>query len=135
MKKIDFRKLTTWKSICKAKGIHPVKSLPFPVPTDDTEEGVNAFFQLSTIREVLNDGKDADWDNTSEEKLFLWPNVVKDEKKPSGFGLSYYGYDNTYTYSYVGSRLSFNSREKAKHVFTHFLSILEKFMLITKAKK
>lgn len=33
-KKFELDELTTWISICKAKGIHPVKSLPFPVPTN-----------------------------------------------------------------------------------------------------
>ncbi len=128
---MNLDELTTWESICKIKGIEP-SALPFPNAANDTEEGVNAFFQLSTIREVLNDGKDADWSNSNETKWALWPDVVEDKTKPSGFGLSYDVYDYSHAHTSVGSRLSFNSREKAKHVFAHFLPILEKFMLITK---
>ncbi len=133
-KKIELDKLKTWESICKVKGIDPIKSLPFQNPSNDTEEGVNAFFQISTIREVLNDGKDADW-SSNESKWFPWPDVIEDKTKPSGFGLSYYDYVVTYSYTSVGSRLSFNTREKAKHAFTYFQPVYEKFMLITKDKK
>lgn len=138
-KKIDLDKLKTWKSICKAKGIDPIKSLPFQNRSteegvNDTEEGVNAFFKLSTIREVLNNGEDADW-SSGEAKWFPWPNVVADKKKPSGFGLSYYDYGRTHSFTSVGSRLSFNRREKARHAFTYFQPVYEKFMLITKEKK
>jgi len=144
MKKTILDRVKTWEDVCSIKGIDPVTSLPFPnLPKDredgkfDTEEGVNAFFQLSTIREVLNDGKDADWSNSSEAKWYPWPTVVKDESKPSGFGLSdvdVYDFVCTFTATCVGSRLSFNSLEKANHAFTQFQPIYEKFMLITKTK-
>jgi hypothetical protein len=131
----DFKALKTWEDICQVKKINPVESLPFAEPIDDMQEGVNAFFKIATIREVLNGGKDADWNNPSESKWFPWPDVIEDKSKPSGFGLSYYAYGIAFTCTCVGSRLLFNSKEKAKHAFIHFQSVYEKFMLITKNKK
>lgn len=133
--KTDFKKLNTWAKVCKSKGIHPVKSLPFQVPVDDDEEGVNAFFQISTIRKLFNDGKDADWSNPSEYKYYPWFRVIEDKKKPSGFGLSYYVYGRTNAHSCVGSRLSFNTSEKAVFAGKTFISIYEKLHLITPLNK
>lgn len=132
--KKDWKSLTTWEQIAEEAGEHPVNDLPYPNPKNDKQEGVNAFHQLTTIREVLNAGKDADWNNSNEEKWYPWLNVNADSSKPSGFGLSLYAVDCTFTFTYVGSRLSFNEEAKAKHAFKHFQSIYEKFMLITKTK-
>jgi hypothetical protein len=123
----------TWEGICKIAKVDPVKDLPFQNPKNDRQEGANAFFQFSLIREVLNEVWIADF-TTSEEKIVLWPNVVKDPSKPSGFGLSYNVYDFTHTGTFAGARLTFKDRKRAKLAFDNFLPILEKFYLLTKNK-
>jgi hypothetical protein len=133
----SWQEMTTWEHICEAVNIHPINDLPYPNPINDKQEGQNAFFVCTTVREVLNEGKDADWSNSSEAKWYPFPDVVKDESKPSGFGLSdAYDFDcaNASAGTGVGSRLSFNSREKAKHAFTYFQQSYEKLFLISKTK-
>lgn len=131
---ISFKEVElTWEGICKIAKVDPVNDLPFQKPKNDREEGANAFFQFSLIREVLNEGKDADFDS-SDEKIVLWPDLVKDSSKPSGFGLSYCGYDFTYSFTFAGARLIFRDRKTAKLAFDNFLPILEKFYFITKNK-
>ncbi|HEY0029170.1 MAG TPA: hypothetical protein VGC65_00315 [Bacteroidia bacterium] len=128
-------KPSTWEGICKAAKLDPVKDLPFPKSKNDRQDGANAFFQWSLIREVLNAGKDADWGNPGEAKWVLWPDVVKDSAKPSGFGLSYRDCVNTDADTVAGARLSFHRKEDAKFAFDNFQTILEKLLLINKSEK
>lgn len=119
----------SWEEVCKVKKIDPVKSLPFSNPTNDVEEGVNAFYQVSTIREVLNDGKNADWGNLDELKYYPWFDVIEDNSKPSGFGLSYVDCSYSRTGTTVGSRLTFRKLEGLKHAVKHFMDLYEEVYL------
>lgn len=122
--------METWEDICDAAGIHPILDLPYPKPISDKQEGQNAFFQATTIREVFNEGREVNWADSSEYKYAPWLKVNPDKTKPTGFGLSYYDFDITYTYTFVGSRLSYNTSAKAKRAFEKFPQVYEKPFLI-----
>jgi len=68
-------------------------------------------------------------------KYALWPDIVKDDSKPSGFGLSYFVYGHSYSYTFCGSRLTFRSRSRAKFVFDNYLELIESVYLVDKPKQ
>ncbi|MGE9312848.1 hypothetical protein ACLOAU_14465 [Niabella sp. CJ426] len=47
-----------------------------------------AHYQLVIIVEAINSGWQPNWADTDEYKYELWPDIIEDESKPSGFGLS-----------------------------------------------
>jgi hypothetical protein len=89
-----------------------------------------AHYKLIIIVEAINDGWTPDWSNTDEYKYGLFHDIVKDETKPSGFGLAYDVCVSWATYTAVGSRLCFQSRDAAKHCFDTFKDLWEDYFLI-----
>jgi hypothetical protein len=89
-----------------------------------------AHYKLIIIVEAINDGWTPNWNNTDEYKYELFPDIVKDKAKPSGFGLAYYYYVRWTTVTGVGSRLCFQSRDAAKHCFETFKELWEDYFLI-----
>lgn len=77
--------------------------------TNDRMIGTKHALILFMLSEVLNEGKEADWDNDDERKWFpVWD-------MRSGFGFSGANYGTWAPYSDVGSRLCFRTRELAIH--------------------
>ena len=117
-----------WDDVCKEKGMHPVADLPFPAPKNDHQEAVNAFHICTLAREVLNDGWRSDFGNNV--RYILYPDVIKDNSRPSGFRLSFGAFTYPSAATVAGARLEFASREIAKHFFDCFLEHYEKLILI-----
>lgn len=131
---IDFEKpqsiierVKTWGDACKILGIDPVKSLPYQDihSLDQDQQAVNAFFMLSKIREVLNEGWKPDWTNSKEPKYVCWFDNYK-----SGVGFSASGCADWSTYSVVGSRLCFKTSELATYAGKQFINIYNQFLTI-----
>ncbi|HEY0029169.1 MAG TPA: hypothetical protein VGC65_00310 [Bacteroidia bacterium] len=118
-------KLTTIEACFIATGRNP-KNLPIVthLPEKDAVK-VIADYQYNIVVEAINEGVDPDWANPREAKWELWPDVVKDSAKPSGFGLSYNGYEYTRTNTVAGARRSFRSREQAKFCWDNFQALIE----------
>lgn len=89
---------------------------------NDENPDVIAYKKLKIIVAAINQGWVPNWNNTDQKKWFPWFNLS------SGFGFSrtYYGYDCTFTY--VGSRLCFESREKAEYTGTQFQELYKDFL-------
>ena len=122
-----------WEDLCKEKGLHPVNDLPFPAPKNDHQEGVNAFHVCTMAREVLNEGFRSDFGKTV--RYMLYPDVIADSSRPSGFRLSFRVLTYTFADTFAGARLEFVSRNIAKHFFDCFLEHYEKMMLINYNKQ
>lgn len=125
------RKVITFEEACEALKLNPVTVIPdFSVFPEKHQKAMAAHAKLIIIVEAVNDGWTPNWDDTNERKFELWPDIEKDETKPSGFGLSYddcaYWTSNTD----VGSRLCFKSREAAEHTFETFKQLYEDYLLI-----
>jgi hypothetical protein len=107
----------------------PVGSLPvdpkFPNATKGLDS-VNGYFKLIKIAEVLNEGWEPNWDNANEPKYYPW--FYMDSKAGSGFGLSYHGYVDVNSYSTVGSRLCFKTRELAIYAGQQFINEYLEYM-------
>jgi hypothetical protein len=98
----------------------------------DFHKALNAYAKLFIIAEALNEGWVPDWADSDQYKYYPWLLVKKNTKNPSGFGLSYDGYDCAGSYSNVGSRLCFKSSELAEYAGKQFKKEYEEAYLIEK---
>ncbi|MGE8528472.1 hypothetical protein [Chryseobacterium rhizosphaerae] len=85
-----------------------------------------AYRQVKLIVKVLNEGWVPDWTNSNETKYYPWFKMGSS----SGSGFSYHVYDYWGSFSYVGSRLCFKSRELAEYAGEQFTEIYKKYMTI-----
>lgn len=123
-------KIKTFEQACKALGVDANALPDFSMIPEGHRKAMLAHYKLVIIVEAVNEGWKPDWSNRNEAKYELWPDVVPDRKKPSGFGLSYgvtFGWNSLAS---VGSRLCFKSRELAKHTFETFKGLYEDYLLI-----
>lgn len=126
-----YTEIKTFDDACKALGYN--NTLPdFSTAPEKHKKAFSAHYQLVIIAEAINEGWQPDWNDEDQYKYELYPDVVVNEKNASGFGLSYDDYVYWRTSSDVGSRLCFESREKARHCFDTFLQLWEDYMLIDK---
>lgn len=65
-------RVKSFEDACKEKGIIPESILPYSSPANDMQEGLNAYAKMFLIAEVLNDGWEPDWNNSSEYKYYPW---------------------------------------------------------------
>lgn len=82
------------------------------------------FAQINIIRTVLNEGWVPDWKNSGEYKNYPWFDMT------SGVGLSCNDYVITYTFTDVGSRLCYKTRDLAIYAGKQFTEIYQKFFII-----
>ena len=123
-------KIKTFKQACKALGIDANALPDFSMIPEGHQKAMLAHYKLVIIVEAVNESWKPDWSNHNEAKYELWPDVVPDKKKPSGFGLSFNDADDWRAHTGVGSRLCFKNRELAKHTFETFKGLYEDYMLI-----
>ncbi|MGQ0740187.1 MAG: hypothetical protein ACT4OJ_14140 [Bacteroidota bacterium] len=83
-----------------------------------------AYAKLCTIAKALNEGWEPDWTKPSQYKYYPWFELS------SGSGLSYDDFDYLSSYSVVGSRLCFKSRELTEYAAKQFISIYQEFFII-----
>ncbi len=122
--------IKTFEQACKALG-YPTDLPVFPSPITKHQKAIIAHYKIVIIVEAVNDGWQPNWANGNERKYFLWPDIIEDTTKPSGFGLSFFGgVVNRGTHTGVGSRLCFVSREAAEHTFETFKDLYEEYLLI-----
>lgn len=117
----DFNDIKTFEDACAVLGIDPEKVV---AKTDTPDEA--AYKKLKVIAKAINNGWEPDWDDTDEKKWWPWFNLS------SGFGFSGSTYDFDSSYSTVGSRLCFESKEKSTYAAETFLSIYEELLTIKK---
>lgn len=96
----------------------------FDEQCENLEEDEKAYRILKLLAKSLNQGWVPDWNNPSESKYYAWFEM----RGSSGFRFG--GYDLWLTYSYVGSRLCFKTRELAEHAGKHFTAVYKQFMVI-----
>ena len=124
------KKIESFEQACEALGYD--KTIPnFDQAPERHRKALSAHYQLVIITEAINDDKDfPNWLDTDQRKWELFPDIVKDESKSSGLGLSYHDFAYWFSYTSVGSRLCFKSREAAKHCFDTFQNLWEDYFLI-----
>lgn len=85
-----------------------------------------AYVKLKLIAEALNEGWKPNWEDWNE---FKYHPLFK-MNSSSGCGFSYLCHDYVYSFSTVGSRLYFKSRELAEHAGKHFTDIYKDFLTL-----
>jgi hypothetical protein len=123
--------LDTWEKVCEHKGISP--EVPFDVSMlpKAAQNFLIAAHKLPIIIEAWNDDVNfPDYrQGNSQYKYELWPEIIADDQRPSGFALSYFVFVNWFTFSFVGVRFAFKSRDTAKQVFEIYKPLFEHFFL------
>ena len=79
-------------------------------------------FILETVVECINGGWVVDWSNTKQKKWYVFFSISS-----SGFGFSYACYDCEAADTSVGSRLVFESEEKAAYAAKIFIKLYEEY--------
>lgn len=126
---MNYTKIESFEIACKALDIKPIIPDFSMVPVKH-QKALIALYKLLFIVEAVNEGWVPDWNNSDEYKYVLWPDIIEDKSKPSGFGLSFDAIGHWRTSTTVGSRLCFKDRERAKHTFDTFIELYEDYLLI-----
>lgn len=112
-------RVKTFEDACEVVGItgimEKVNILPYRHPENTEEQALNAVKKLWIIAQALNESWTPNWNDTDEKKWYPW---FKWEE--SGFGFSVSGYGYWYANTFVGSRLSYRTRELAEYAATQF---------------
>lgn len=122
---MDYKKIKTWAQVCKVNGDDPKTALPYANPKNKEEEGCNYFMMLTKIRKAINGDWEADWNNRSQPKYYPWFDWNREDSRIRTWD-AYCGY--SLTYSLVGSRLCFETSDKAEHAGKVFQKIYNNFL-------
>jgi len=119
---VNFTK--TWKDItcfedcCEITGDNPNDPR---FNTSDEDDNINR--RLKVVMKAYNGDWKPDWNNNSQRKYYIYWEFVSG----AGFRLGYVCH--VYSYSSVGSRLSFESYEKAEHAATKMTSFFNQYLI------
>ncbi len=126
------QQIKTYEDACKALNLSPAALPDVSMLPVKHQQAIIAHCKLVIIAEALNEGWQPNWSDTDQYKYWPWFDVEEDDKKPSGFGLSFYVCVDWITITAVGSRLCFKSRELAKYAGEQFSDLYEEYFLIQK---
>jgi len=116
-------KIKTFEDACRKLGI--TEKLPeVSMLPKDQQEAIIAHYKLMIIAQALNGKWKPDWTNDNQYKYYPWFNME------SGSGLSFHGCAYWSSYSPVGSRLCFKSRELAEYAGKRFKDLYEQYFVI-----
>jgi hypothetical protein len=115
-----FDEIKTFEDACEVLDIDPDSVI---TDQDTTDEA--AYKKLKIVAKALTQGWTPDWNNSNQYKWYPYFNLS------SGFGFSAAHYDYVDASTTVGSRLCFESEEKAKYAGNQFLQLYKEFLTIT----
>ena len=123
--------IKTFEAACKALKLNPLKCLPVVTNMPKHHQAaIVANAKLVIIAEALNEGWKPNWNDSNEYKWHPYFEVRASKNKPSGSGLSFNDADSWNSYTVVGSRLCFKSRELAEYAGTHFKKLYHQSYLL-----
>lgn len=116
-------KIKTFAEACKVIGMDP-NDFELPADADAVEKSINAYRKLvKVIVPALNEGWVADFADSSQRKYYPW---FYNYRAGSGFSGTYY--DDSRTFTCVGSRLCFKSADLATYAATQFIDIYNEYL-------
>lgn len=118
-RKKDFRDIKTFEDACTELGL--TQEDLHHIRNDDTPDEV-AYKKLKIIIAAINQGWIPDWNNSDKKKWWPWFSFS------SGFSFSVTYYDDDATLTAVGSRLCFESSEKATYTAKQFIDLYKAFL-------
>jgi len=89
----------------------------------DTTDEI-AYKKLKIIAKAINQGWTPDWNNTDQKKWYPW------FRMSSGFGFALTDYTYTHANTDVGSRLCFETKEKAEYAGKQFEEIYKQLLTL-----
>lgn len=121
------KRVKTYADACSVLGIEPVNE-DVLTKLGFTKDEI-AYRKLKTIAEALNEGWRPNWADSDEYKY--WPWFVYN---PASAGFSYASttYTASHTYTYIGSRLCYKTREIAAYAGRQFEGLYNDYLLIKK---
>lgn len=111
-------RVKTYEDACTELGLSAAAEIPYPTPIGKRQKVANARQMLDIIAEAIQEDFMPDWKNTSQYKYFPW---FEANSSGSGFACSYYA-DWT-SDSRCGSRLCFDTAEKATYFGKQFIEL------------
>ena len=121
-----YTEIKTFEDACKVLNLDAEKVIPdFSLFPEEEQEAMKAHAKLIIIAKAINGDWVPDWNNNNEYKYCPWFKMGSS----SGVGFSYFGYDYWYTFSYVGSRLCFENREKAVYAGKTFVELYKTYFV------
>lgn len=122
-----YTEIKTFEDACKKLNINPEEiKISYPDAISKHANALVAHAKLVIIAEVLNEGWTPDWSNSNQLKYYPW----FDMSSPSGGGFSFDVCDLWTARSGVGSRLCFETREKAKYAGKQFEDLYKTYFVI-----
>ena len=118
----DLFEITTIEEVCKRAGENP-DDYVIPANATKRQRGKILFATMELICDVFKDGVILDYSNSKQDKWYLWG----EHSAGSGFSLGDVFYD--FTLSFVGARLSVDTKPKAEHIWKYFSHIWIEFWL------
>lgn len=120
-----YTEIKTFEDACNKLGILAITPDLSSFP-DEYKESVYSHYKLMIIAAAINDGWKPDWSNDDQPKYYPW----FDMSSSASGSFSCYGSDVWYSVSGVGSRLCFETREKAKYAGEQFKDLYEAYFVI-----
>lgn len=117
LKELSFKDIKTFDDACEMLGLNRDAVLIGCQTIDEI-----AYRKIKIIASAINQGWEPDWDNTNQQKWYPY------FKLSSGFGFSDSGCSYGSASAGVGSRLCFETEEKAKYAGSQFTDIYKNFL-------
>ena len=120
--------IKTFEDACKTQNLNPETVIPdFSEYPEEDRKALIAHAKLVIIAKAINEGWKPDWSNSNQWKYYPWFDM---DSSPSGGGVSCSDCDYWSTNSIVGSRLCFETREKAKYAGQQFEILYKEYFVI-----
>ena len=127
---MDYKKIKTFEDACKIRKIDPTALPEVSMLPVIHQKSIIAHYKLIIIAEAINNGWQPNWNNSNEWKYYPWFEVKADKEHPAGFGFSLTYYVLWLTYTNVGSRLCFKTRDTAIFAGKQFAALYKDLMLL-----
>lgn len=124
------KQIKTFAEACKKLKVKTTTLPDVSMLPEKHQKAIVAFYKLTLIAEVLNEGWQPDWSNNNEYKYQPYFGVKATKKNKGGTGFSGVGYVVWDSVTSVGSRLCFKNSELAIYAGEQFSSIYKDFLLI-----
>ncbi len=120
-----YTEIKTFKDACKVLNLETTIIPDFSLFPQEEQEAMKAHAKLIIIAKAINGVWVPDWTNSNEYKYYPWFRMGSS----SGVGFSYFDCVNWAAGSGVGSRLCFESREKAEYVGQQFEDLYKSYFV------
>ncbi|MDI6034014.1 hypothetical protein QLS91_13110 [Flavobacterium sp. LB2P84] len=118
--------IKTFEDACKALALNPENVVPdFSLFPKSEIQAMIAHSKLVIIAKAINGEWVADWKDWNQYKYYPWFEMGSS----SGVGFSCNDCDIWITYSFVGSRLCFESRDQAKYAGKQFEELYKSYFI------